>query len=386
MAFRYPCAGRVDGRGFPEFLRARCDAPDGSIPAFRDDVRALLRCARLTLVASGAAAAFTAAIALAERCGLADPGAPRKALVSGLCAPSSVVALRLAGFDVHLVDVDPETFGLDPDALARAIDPGVALVFVSHVLGFPARVDVAAEIAAQRRIPWILQDARETLGLRLGGYALHAWAAATLYSFDPFHHLSSDGGGAIVTEDRTLHRLFESVADDGRACTHSFDEDGCEAPPEPEHGEWRERPGLALPLRDVNAAYGLFSLESFPSDERRRAEHYGLLFEALTGHPRVSVFRDPFSGATPRAFPVRVRQGSARPLVERLLARGVEVRTLLGQAPFALPAFAAVPHDGLPAARASLDATFLLGVDPALPTEDVEAVGKLVAEEAARGA
>ena len=384
MAFRYPCTGRVDARGFPELLRARRDEPNGAIPAFRDDLCALLRCARLTLVGSGAAAALIAAMAFAERCDLQDPRAPRKALVSALCAPSAIVALRLAGFDVHLVDVDPETFGLDPDALARALDPGVALVFVSHVFGFPARVDVVAEIAAERRIPWILQDARETLGLRLGGYALHAWAAATLYSFDPHHHLSADGGGAILTEDRTLHRLFESVAHDGRACTHHFDEDGCEAPPEPEHRDWRERLGLDLPIGEVNAAYGLCSLESFPSDERRRAEHYGLLFEALTGHPRVSVFRDPFSGATPRAFPVRVRQGSARPLIERLLARGVEVRTLMGRAPFALPPFAGLPHDDLSAARASIEATFLLGVDPALPTEDVEAVGNLVAEEAAR--
>jgi dTDP-4-amino-4,6-dideoxygalactose transaminase len=370
---------------FAEFLRGRADASFSH--SFHDELVALLRCGRLTLTGSGSDAMLAAAQALAERAG----GSDRKkiALAPGLSAPTAIVALQLAGFDVRLVDVDPETFGADPDAVARAIDErpegDVAVICVGHLLGFPARVDTVAEIAADRKIPWILQDARETLALRLGGYPIHAWCAITVYGFDEPSHLSAGSGGAIAAEDRPLQRILESVAHEGRACTHAFDEDLCEAPPKPDHLAWRTRRALDLSMSDLCAAFGLFSLESLPSEERRRASTYGLLYERLTDHPKVSVFRDPFSGATPRAFPVRVRSGVARPLVDRLLARGVEVGSLLEVAPFELPAFASIARDDLSACKSTLAATFTLPVDPRRRDEEVEAMAKIVAEEASRG-
>lgn len=377
----------LDARGFADFLSGRESWGESPVQAFHDEMCALLRCGRMTLVGSGSDAALAAAQSFAER--IERPVDRKKiALVPALVAPSTIVALRLAGFEVRLVDVDPETFGADPDAVARAIDErpegDVALLCVSHVLGFPARIDMVAEIAAERKIPWILQDARETLALRLGGYPIHAWAAATIYAFDATSHLRAGSGGAILAEDRPLQRILESVAHEGRSCTHAFDETSCDAPPEPDHRAWRTRRGLDLAMSDLSAAYGLYSLESLPSDERRRASHYGALYEKLTGHKKISVFRDPFSGATPRAFPIRVRSGNARPLVGRLIDRGVEIVTLLDFAPAALPAFAALGSDDLVACKSTLAATFALPIDASRADEDVEAIAKTVADEAGR--
>ncbi len=381
--------GPPKNTGFPEFLAERMGAPGVNLRAFREDVQAILRSAHLTLVDSGASASLVAALTLAERCGIpfhrgGERPAKHRALASGFAHPSMISALFLAGFDVTLVDTEKDGFNVSPDAVASAITDDVALVCVTHFLGFPARIDLVADAAAGKRVTWILQDASDTLGLRVAGYPIHAWASLTTYSFDHERHLSTYGGGAIATDDKGLAIAVDSIATGGNACIHDapfYEEDMCEAPPDPDHRASFTRMALSVPMSDLDASYGSWSLESQPSDQRRRAVHYGVFYETLSQHPKLAVYADPFSGSTPFVFPIRVRSGDARPLAERLLARGVEVHTTRGGAIADQPAFARATHDGLPSCRAMTNACLVLSIHPSLKTEDVEQVAEIVAEE-----
>lgn len=387
--FRYPCTGHVGGPAFGDFLKEHLGAPRANLHELTSELSALLRCPNLTLVNSGSSANLVAALAIGERCGMTFGGARerpkrRRVLASGFTFPTTISALRLAGFEVTLVDTEPMGFNASPDAVKRAIDDDVAALCITHFLGFPARIDVIADLAAAKGINWILQDACETLNLRVAGYPIHAWSTFTTYGFYHPHHLSTYGGGGVVTHDRELSRVVESLTHWGRACTHHYDEEMCEAPPEPDHQFWYVRDGINVEMSELNACFGLYALESHPSDEKRRATHYGILYEALASHPKLLVTADPFSGSTPFVFPIRVRAGDARPLTERLLARGVETRTLMGGAMSEQPAFKGIAHDGLAACKATAAATVFVGVHQTLKTEDVEAMAKIVADEATK--
>ncbi len=398
MALRYPAMGPLKSQGFPAFLGERLGAPGVHLRSFGDDLSSLLRTNRLCLVDSGASANLVAALVLASHCGLPFGAArgelpkKRRALASGFSHPSTLSALHLAGFDVSLVDTEEGGFGISPEAVKRALEgergEDVAVVCVTHFLGFPARIDLVADIAAAKHVAWTLQDACDTLGLHIAGYPIHAWATFTTYALDPESHLAAYGGGAIATDDGGLFEECETVSHLGRPLVPAPAVFGDEEDLEPEkhlvpaREPLAAREGLGVEMSDLDACYGLFALESAPSSARRRAVHYGVFYETLSQHPKLIVTADPFNGSSPYVFPVRVRSGDARAFHERLTARGIEVRSAIAGSIVDHPAFAGIAHDGLVNCKKTLAATVVLSIHPSLPTEDVEAVAELVAEVA----
>ena len=140
-------------------------------------------------------------------------------------ATAGVVA-RLGATPVF-VDIDPQTYNLDPRALtawwdrqAEARERVKAIVPV-HLFGQCADMDPILALAAARRIP-VVEDAAQTLGARCGGAAAHGGRrAGTLgtfgcYSFYPTKNLGAMGhGGLVVTHDAGLAATVRQLRDHG---------------------------------------------------------------------------------------------------------------------------------------------------------------------------
>lgn len=360
---RYPCTGPVTAEGFGAFLESSLTAPRANIHAFAASLETMFEAPFVSLVNSGSSANLAAACALRERV------RGKRALCSAFTFPTTVSALRVAGFEVSFVDA--LEFQIDPAAVARAMTDDVGVVAVTHFLGWPAPV-------RSIRAPAILQDACETMAMRIDGAPIAHFADATTLSFYHPHHLSSYGGGAVLTHDPELARLVESVSHWGRACTHHRDRLPCHAPDGPDHFFHYVRDGFNLEMSELNACFGRYSLERFAEDERRRARHFTLLREAIG--PAVITYEPPEVGVTPAVFPITVREGDARPMIDRLLARGVEARSCMGGVIADHPAFKELPHDGLARARDLARRSFFVGIHQALT--DVGGMAQIVAEEA----
>jgi len=356
---RYPCTGHVDARGFGAFLEQELGEPRKNLQAFARELGALFEAPHVALVNSGSSANLAAACALAERTD------KKTAVVSAFTFPTTVSALRYAGFSVRFVDIAPGTFHLDP-----ALVDDVGVVAVTHFLGFPSPIP---------RGPLVLQDACETMAMRIDGEPIARLADATTFSFYHPHHLSSFGGGAVLVRDPTLARVVESVTHWGRACTHHV-ELPCDAPEGPDHFFHYVRDGLNLELSELNACFGRWSLRRHGEDEAKRALHYAILREALGS--RLITYDAPEVSVTPFVFPITVRSADARPLIDRLFARGVEARSLMGGVIADQPAFRELPRGDLSHARDLARRSFFVGVHQTLGTEDVREVARIVAEEA----
>ena len=109
------------------------------------------------------------------------------------CVPT-VAAIEAAGAVPVLVDVDPQTWTMDPDELARAVGPLTRAVVPVHLYGRPcgpAVYDVAAEHGLV-----VVEDAAQSHG------AMRGEGLASAFSFYPTKNLGALGdGGAIVTDD-----------------------------------------------------------------------------------------------------------------------------------------------------------------------------------------
>ena len=377
-AFRYPCTGHTSVDGFPAFLAAHLGPSRANLHALARELGQAFGAERITLTNSGSSANLAAALALAERC-----GSRLHAVVAGFTFPTTLSALRAAGFTVTVADTEPDGFGLDPQAAARALRPDTGLLAVTHFLGFPARIPELVQLASRHGL-LVLQDACETMELQAGGVPAHRLGTLSTWSFYHPHHLSAFGGGAVLAQDEAWQRTLESFVHWGRACTCHAQGLPCEAPAGADHNFWYVRPGHNLEMSELNACFGRFQLRTWRDQEARRKGSYHVLHESLEGLPGIRVWPAPAGSGSPFVFPIAVAPQRRAELAERLLRRGVEVRSLMGGAITDQPAFRAIPDDGLRNARRLAGSAFFVGVHQTLPEEDVSAVAALLREELLR--
>ncbi len=375
-ALRFPCTGPVETAGFGTYLDAHLGEPRANLRGFAAELRTAFSVPRVSLVNSGSSANLAAALALAEHV-----GKRRHAVASAFTFPTTVSSLLTAGFEVTLADVERGGFNLSPDSLRRALRPDTGLVCVTHFLGFPAAIDDLAAVAGDRLL---LQDACETMDARVAGRPVFARGGLTTWSFYHPHHLSSFGGGAVISLDEDLQRTVESIAHWGRACTCHVEDLPCRAPEGAAHQFTYVRPGHNLEMSELNAAFGRFQLARWPETESARKNRYGILYQALADSS-LEVWAPPEGSGSPFVFPFAVRAGSADAFARRLAARGVEARTLMGGPIADQPAFQGrVAEDGNANARDLSRRSLLVGVHQTLPLDDVRAVAAILAEESSR--
>lgn len=378
VGYHYPCTGIVSPKGFGEFLDQELGTPRANIQRFTAELSATFHNERITLVNSGSSANLVAAMALAE---IVGQGA--HAIAAGFTFPTTLSALSLAGFELTLVDTLPGGWVIDPEAILRAVRPETRVICATHFLGYPAPMESLLSLSRERKL-LILQDACETMGLTLAGKPIESYGTLATWSFYHPHHLSSYGGGAVISPDAEWQRRIESIVHWGRACTCHYDPANCPAPAGIGHFFNYVRPGLNVELSELNAAFGRFQLRDWRAYESRRRSHATILRNSLQDCPGIRVFPGPPDGASPFVFPLVTTRLSLTELSARLADRGVETRNLMGSAISDQPGFVNVEHDGLSECRKMSASTCFVGVHQTLPEEDVHAMARIICEEADR--
>jgi dTDP-4-amino-4,6-dideoxygalactose transaminase len=163
------------------------------VEAFERDWAAYLATPHAVGVASG-----TDAIELALRALEIGPG--DEVIVPSLTAPACGAAVRRAGAELVLADVDDETLLLDPASVAEAAGPSTRAVLAVHLYGRPAPLSALERLG----LP-VIEDAAQAHGLRIGDRAAGTLARVGCFSFYPTKNLGALGdGGAVVTGDAAL--------------------------------------------------------------------------------------------------------------------------------------------------------------------------------------
>ena len=132
------------------------------------------------------------------------------------------------GATAVFVDVLPDTFNMDPDSLAAAIDHARAegltprAVIPVDLFGQPADYRRILPIAEAHDL-LVLADAAQSFGARLDNRRVGGFGAATATSFYPAKPLGCYGdGGAVLTDDAALADLIRSLRNHGQG-TQRYD-------------------------------------------------------------------------------------------------------------------------------------------------------------------
>ena len=148
----------------------------------------------------------TDALLLALRAVGVGPG--DEVITSAFSFVASASTVVLIGAMPVFVDVDAETYNIDPARLEAAITPRTRAIVPVHLYGHPAAMDEIDAIARRRGLA-VVADAAQAVGAAYGGEPIAAWGDVSCLSFYPTKNLGAcgDGGMILTTRDDIAERV-----------------------------------------------------------------------------------------------------------------------------------------------------------------------------------
>jgi dTDP-4-amino-4,6-dideoxygalactose transaminase len=115
------------------------------------------------------------------------------------------------------VDIDEQTYNLNPDFLKRAITSRTKAIIPVHLFGQPADMDPIIKIAGEHGL-FVIEDACQAHGAEYKGRRAGSIGHAGCFSFYPGKNLGAYGeAGAVVTNDPALAEKIKQFRDHGQA-------------------------------------------------------------------------------------------------------------------------------------------------------------------------
>ena len=125
-------------------------------------------------------------------------------------------AISMCGATPVFVDIDPDTYNLDPSRIESRLTSRTRAILPVHLYGQPADMDAISRIARKHNLR-VIEDAAQAHGSRYKGRRVGTLGDAACFSFYPGKNLGAYGdGGAVVTNDGEIEAAVRMLRDHGR--------------------------------------------------------------------------------------------------------------------------------------------------------------------------
>lgn len=310
--------------------------------------------------------------------------------------PTTVAPIVQYGAVPVFVDITIPSYNIDISQLESALSSRTKAVMIGHTLGNPFDLAAVREFCERHQL-WLIEDNCDALGAEflLEGVFRKTGTVGDIgtSSFYPAHHITTGEGGAVYTNNETLHRIIRSLRDWGRdcgcppgqdgVCGRRFD--GCfgELPPGYDHKYVYSHLGYNLKATDMQAAVGVAQLKKLPAFIEIRNRNFELLKQGLSHLQDALILPEGCPRARPSwfGFPITCKKPGFRDaLVHALEKAGIQTRMLFAGNIVRHPCF-----DGLRQSESGFRTavvleqtdrvvtdTFWVGVYPGLSEENIQ--------------
>jgi dTDP-4-amino-4,6-dideoxygalactose transaminase len=190
-------------------------------------------------------------------------------------AVATVAAIVLAGATPVLVDVEPDTYTINPFAVVKACTEKTRAVIPVHLYGHPADLEALKTLSEHTGIA-VIEDCAQAHGAYFHGQPVGWWGKMGCFSFYPTKNLGALGdGGAVVSNGRGLLGALRSLREYGWR---------------PEQRYVSQEQGMNSRLDELQAALLTVKLGRLDAENARRAEvaaHYNALLSNYVITPTV---------------------------------------------------------------------------------------------------
>lgn len=192
---------------------------------------------------------------------------------------ASAAPITYLGATPVFVDVQPDSWCIDPALIEAAITPRTKAILAVHLYGNLCEMSQIMEIGEKHGIP-VIEDAAEALGSVYHGQRAGSIAKFGAFSFHGTKTITTGEGGMFVTNDAELYKLVFTLSNHGRV-----------------RGQvkqfWAEKVGFKYKLSNIQAAIGCAQVERIDDLTRRKREILAYYKERLSSLPGLSMNPEP---------------------------------------------------------------------------------------------
>lgn len=275
--------GPEEERAIVEVLHKGAPTSGEACIQFESDFAAYCGARYARATSNGTASLFLSLVALGI-----GPG--DRALTTPLTWIATAAAATTLGAEVDFVDIDPTTYNMDPEDLARKITPNTRVILPVHLYGQCCDMDRILEIASEHDCA-VVEDACHAVGAEYKGRKAGSLGTTGCFSFHEQKNMSTLGeGGMVITDDPDL---FERIALYRSHCTRVYGRSTkyCQLDearfPMGKRFWWQDfdDTGYNFRMTDIQAAVGIIQLRKLDDLNRRRIANAAYLTEGLRDVP-----------------------------------------------------------------------------------------------------
>jgi CDP-6-deoxy-D-xylo-4-hexulose-3-dehydrase len=254
-------------------------------------------------------------------------------IVPSLTWPTTVTPVMQAGLKPVFVDCNLSDFSFDYKQLKEKINNKTKGIFVTHILGFPANMQIIKSLIKGKNII-LLEDCCESLGSKFKNTKVGNFGLAGSFSFYWGHHMTTIEGGMIVTNNENFYNMCILKR------SHGFARDL----PKKYHNKLKKKyknidfnflfltDGFNLRSTNFNAFIGIHELKKLNKIIKIRNENYKFFINLITSfNKRLLIkFEDFNNYISSFAFPlIFTKKEYLKKFVKELIRFKVEYRPVI---------------------------------------------------------
>jgi dTDP-4-amino-4,6-dideoxygalactose transaminase len=243
-----------------------------------------------------------------------------KVITSPYTFTATAEVIRYLGADPVFVDIDPQTFNIDPYQLAATLDivDGVKAIIPVHFAGQACDMDPILESAAQFSVK-VVEDAAHALPTLYKGRMVGSLGDITAYSFYVTKTLATGEGGMITTANPEYAERMSILR------LHGMSRDVFDR-----NSSWHYdvvAPGFKYNMTDMAAALGIHQLQKAESFQQRRAEIANLYTNNLNDLPLTIPYQADYTSHAWHLYVIQLDLENLtidrKTFIERMAAAGI---------------------------------------------------------------
>ena len=150
-------------------------------------------------------AAASGSAALHCAIGAIDPEPGDEIITTSITDMGGLTPILYQGAIPVFVDVDPKTYNVTADAIAKKIGPKTKAIMVTHLFGNPCDMDPIMELARKHGIP-VIEDCAQAFLTEYKGQKVGTIGDIGCFSLQQGKHITTGEGGLVISNDDNLAR------------------------------------------------------------------------------------------------------------------------------------------------------------------------------------
>jgi len=346
-----PSIGRKEIRSVIRVMRSGQISQGPEVAAFEAEFsEQVVENAECVAVNSGTSALHLILLGLGIGCG-------DEVIVPSFTFAATANAVALTGAKPVFVDIEFDSFCIDPLAVENAMTPRTKAIMPVHMYGHPAKMEQLTRLCAKWGMD-LIEDAAHAHLASIGGQKVGTWGTAAAFSFYPTKNMTTGEGGMVVTRSSDLAHKIRLLRNQGQEIRYH-----------------NELVGLNNRMTDINAAIGRVQLRKLRDWTLRRRDNAQFFSDHIRG-VGLPLVADGVEHSF-HQYTIRIQNQNRDTFSQRLADLGVGSGIYYPIPVHQLPSFAG-NHSHMPATAEAVKQVLSIPVHPRLKRAELRKITQAV--------